>query len=119
LDKISAIARALAVLLAILAAFVNLPMAFAILFVLGAIAAVTNTPENNLRIWVITIVLMLTAKSLDGLPAVGTYLSAIFTNLGVGLTGASLMGITLGMFNRIRGDWASPQAAAASPHPAE
>lgn len=107
MDKVCAIARAAAVLLAILAAFVTIPWIFPLLFVLGAIAAITNTPENNMRIWVITIVLLLSAKTLVDLPTVGTYLSNIFVNLGVGLTGASIMAIVLGMFNRIRGDWAA------------
>jgi hypothetical protein len=106
LGKLYAVARALAVLLAIVAAFVTVPYVIPILLILGALSAVSNTPEQNTRIFLITIVLLLGAKALTGLPGVGTYLSAIFGNLGTALVGASMLAIALGAYNRIKSDWA-------------
>jgi hypothetical protein len=105
LSKICNAARALAVLLAVVAAFVTIPYVVPILLVLGAISAITNTPENNARVFVITIVLLLGAKSLGDIPAVGTWLSAIFGNLGTALVGASMMAIALGAYTRVKSDW--------------
>lgn len=106
MGKLYAAARALAVLLAIVAAFVTIPYVIPILLVLGALSAIANTPEQNTRVFVITIVLLLGAKALTGLPGVGTYLSAIFGNLGTALVGASMVAIALGAFARIKTDWA-------------
>lgn len=106
MGKLYAAARALAVLLAIVAAFVTIPYVIPILLVLGGLSAIANTPEQNTRVFVITIVLLLGAKALTGLPGVGTYLSAIFGNLGTALVGASMVAIALGAFARIKTDWA-------------
>jgi hypothetical protein len=103
--KLCAVARALAILLAIVAAFVTVPYIVAVLLVLGAISAITNTPEQNTRVFMITIVLLLGAKMLTELPTVGTYLSAIFGNLGTALVGASMVAIALGAYGRVRSDW--------------
>lgn len=111
MGKLYAVARGLAVLLAIVAAFVTVPYLVPILLVLGALSAIGNTPEQNTRIFMITIVLLLGAKALVDLPGVGTYLSAIFGNLGTALVGASMVAIALGAYSRIKSDWA-PAASA-------
>lgn len=105
MDKICAVARGLAVLLAIVAAFVTIPYAVPILLVLGAISAITNTPDQNRTIFLITIVLLLGSKALTDLPTVGTYLSSILGNLGTALVGASMLAIAIGAFRRIKSDW--------------
>lgn len=101
-----AVARGLAVILAVVGAFVTVPWAAVLLLALGFISAITNTPENNIRIFTITIVLLLGAKGLTVIPApVGDDLAAIFGNLGLALLGASIMAIVLGVYARIKGDW--------------
>jgi hypothetical protein len=105
MSKLCGAARALAVLLAIVAAFVNVPYVIPVLLILGAISAITNTPENNGRIFMITIVLLLGAKTLAEIPAVGTWLSAIFSNFGTALLGASIMAIAFGVYARVKSDW--------------
>ncbi|MGH7022742.1 MAG: hypothetical protein ACREEB_04025 [Caulobacteraceae bacterium] len=114
MGKICGAARALAVLLAIVAAFVTVPYVATILLILGAISAITNTPENNTRIFLITIVLLAGARSLAVIPAVGNDLAGIFGNIGLAVLGASIMAIVLGIYARIMADWA-PQTAAAAP----
>jgi hypothetical protein len=107
LQKVCAAARALAVLLAVVAAFVTVPYAPVLLLALGFISAITNTPENNARVFTITIVLLLGAKGLSVIPApIGDDLAAIFGNLGLGVLGASMMAILLGLYGRIKSDWA-------------
>jgi hypothetical protein len=105
LSKLFAAARALAVLLAVVGAFVTIPYLVPVLLVLGAVSAITNTPENNGRVFVITIVLLLGAKSLGDIPAVGPSLSVIFGNLGTALVGSSMMAIALGAYTRVKSDW--------------
>jgi hypothetical protein len=106
LDKVCAVARALAVLLAVVAAFTtSIPYVATILLALGAIAALNNSPEDATRVYMITIVLFLIAKSVAVVPTAGTILSNIFTNLDTGLIGASLVSVVLGVYARIRADW--------------
>lgn len=105
MGKVCAIARALAVLLSVVAVFVTVPQVATILLALGAIAALNNTPEDSTRIYMITIVLFLIAKSVAVVPTAGDALATIFTNIDTALIGASLVSVILGLYARIRGDW--------------
>lgn len=105
MEKVYAAARALAVILAIVAAFVEVPQAGVALLVLGGLAAVGNPAEHNIRVYLVTIVLALSAQSLSVLPAVGAPLAAIFGNLGLAFVGASIVAITLGLVGRLKSDW--------------
>jgi hypothetical protein len=107
LSKVCAIARALAVLLAIVGAFVTVPYLAIALLLLGFISAITNTPENNTRIFLITIVLLLGAKTLAVIPTAGESLATVFGNLGIALFGACVMAVVLGVYTRVRSDWAA------------
>jgi hypothetical protein len=115
LDKICAIARALAIALAVVSAFVTIPYAAALIIVLGAVAGIIAAPEDRTRLFLITIVLFLGAKSLTAIPVAGADLAAIFAALGLGTFGASLTGIVLGIYGRLTADWA-PKAAAQPAH---
>lgn len=106
MDKIFTISTLLAVLLAIVTAFVAVPMSAAALLILGGIGAIKNPPEMRGRIYGATIVLILGAKSLAAIPAVGDSLAAIFTGVGVALTGASVVGITLAIYHLVRSNLA-------------
>ena len=105
MSKLFGAARALAVLLAIVAAFVTIPYVVPVLLILGAISAITNTADQNRTVFLITIVLLLGAKGLTDVPAIGTYLSSIFGNLGTALVGASMLAIAMGAFRRVKSDW--------------
>ena len=105
MDKLYAVARLVGVVLAIVAAFVAIPNAAAALLILGAVAAIGNDMERNVKITIAAIFLILGAKALEAIPAVGVPLAAIFANLGTALTGAGAMGITLMIITRIRNDW--------------
>ena len=116
MDKICGIARALAILLAVVSPFVAVPEVSAILIGLGVSAGITNTPDDRMRLFLITTVLMLGAKSLTAIPVAGADLAAIFGALGMGTLGASVTGIVLGIYHRLMADWAAKPAAAQPAH---
>src|SRR5579872_7147001 len=95
MDKIYDAARALAVILAIVAAFVAIPNVVTALLVLGGISALGNDSEQNSRTYLIAIVLILGAKTLEAIPAAGTALAAIFAGIGTAAIGASIVAIAM------------------------
>jgi|SRR5580765_3166227 hypothetical protein len=105
MNEISAAARALAVILSIISAFISVPLTAPLLLVFGGIAAIKNTSEKNSRNYLITIVLLLGAKSLEVLPVIGTYLATIFASLGIAFVGASIVAIVITLGYRFKRDW--------------
>lgn len=102
LSKITTISTLLAVILAIVTAFVSIPMSAAALLILGGFGAINNPPDLRLRIYGATIVLLLGAKSLTAIPVAGDPLAAIFAGVAIALTGASVVGVTLGIYQLVR-----------------
>jgi hypothetical protein len=95
LNKLYALSRLLAVVVAIAAAFVVIPYVAAILLVLGAVAGLGVAREDRTRLYVVTLLLVAASKFLEGIPGeLGTYLSAIFTGLGTAYVGASIVALT-------------------------
>ncbi|HWY65203.1 MAG TPA: hypothetical protein VNX61_08305 [Rhizomicrobium sp.] len=105
MNEICAAARALAVILSIVSAFVSVPLTAPLLFVFGGIAAIKNNSEKNSRNYLITIVLLLGAKTLGVLPVIGSYLVTIFTSLGIAFVGASIVAIVITLAYRFKRDW--------------
>ncbi|HEX3754438.1 MAG TPA: hypothetical protein VHV26_05120 [Rhizomicrobium sp.] len=105
MGKISAAARALAVILAIVSAFVFSPLIAPLLLLFGAVAAIGNTPERNSKNYLMTIVLILGAGTLRAIPIAGSYLATIFSSLGVAFVGASIIAIVITLEYRIQRDW--------------
>jgi len=103
--EICAAARAFAVILAIVSAFITVPLTAPLLLISGGIAAIKNDSEKNSRNFIITIVLLLGADSLEVLPAVGSYLAKMFGSLGLAFVGASIVAITITLALRIKRDW--------------
>ena len=104
MQKLYTISMLIAVIIAIVTAFVSIPMAAAILLILGGIGGLdhVNTPDVRLRIYAATIVLLLGAKSLTAIPAVGEPLAAIFANVGTVLVGASIVMLTVAIAQLVR-----------------
>ena len=71
MEKIYSASRALAVLLAIVAAFVAAPHIAVLLLVFGGVAAIGNNSEMNSRNYLIAIVLTVGAKALEVIPVAG------------------------------------------------
>jgi hypothetical protein len=110
MDKLYAGARLLAVIVAVVAAFVTIPYVATILIVLGAISAIGNTPEDNTRLFLITAVLLIGSKELAAVPDIGTYLATIFGGIGTAAFGASALAVALGIY-RISMNALVPKAA--------
>lgn len=105
MERFSAVGRALAVLLAIVSAFVSNPIIAPLLLLFGGIAAIGNTPERNTKNYQMAIVLVVGASFLEAVPYVGSYLVAVFTGLGIAFVGASIVAITITLEQRIVRDW--------------
>src|ERR1700754_1420853 len=95
MDKISAAARALAVILAIASAFFYSPLIVPLLLLFGGIAAIGNSPERNNKNYLMTLVLLLGATTLNAIPFAGNYLVTIFSSLGTAFVGASIVAIVI------------------------
>ena len=105
MNEISAAARAIAVILAIASAFVSVPLMATLLLVFGGIAAIKNNSDKNSRNFLITIVLLLGARTLHTIPVAGPYLATIFESLGIAFVGASIVAIVVTLAYRIKRDW--------------
>ena len=105
MNMICAAARALAIILAIVSAFVSVPLTAPLLLVFGGIAAINNNSEKNSRNYLITIVLLLGARSLRALPVIGSQLATIFISLSLAFVGASIVAIVITLGMRLKRDW--------------
>jgi hypothetical protein len=91
--------------LAIVSAFITVPITAPLLLLFGGIAAIRNESEKNTRNFIITIVLLLGARVLEVIPAVGRHLAIMFGSLGIAFVGASIVAITITLALRIKRDW--------------
>jgi hypothetical protein len=105
MNEICSASRALAVILAIVSAFVSVPLTAPLLLLFGGIAAIKNDSEKNSRNFLITIVLLLGAATLEVVPVIGPYLATIFTSLGIAFVGASIVAIVITLAYRLKRDW--------------
>lgn len=90
LQKISGLARSLYIVLAIAAGFVaigGLNIAL-LLVVLGLIAGVTMPRDRMVLAAAAVIALPMVGTALTNIPTIGTQLSAVMTNLQLGIAGA-------------------------------
>jgi len=104
MQKIFVISTLLAVLLAIVSAFVAVPNSAALLLVLGGVGALNNgkSPDLRLRIYAAGIILILGAKMLTAIPVVVEPLAAIFSGVAIVFVGASVVGITIAVYQLVR-----------------
>ena len=105
MNVITAAARALAIIIAIASAFISAPMIAPLLLIFGGIAAIKNNSEKNIRNFLMTIVLLLGATTLQVLPVIGPYLARIFASLGIAFVGASIVAIFITLGYRLKRDW--------------
>jgi hypothetical protein len=104
LEKVYAAARALALILAIVFAFVAMDPAITttLLLVLGGLSAVN---EDNIKTFLTALVLIAGSSMLADIPQIGMWLMAIFHNIGVAAVGGSIVAVTLMILLRIKSDW--------------
>jgi hypothetical protein len=103
LMKIGGLARALYVLLAIVAAFVpitmmNVPL---VLVVLGILAGLAMMQDRIVLAGVIAIVLPIVGAALGNIPAIGAQLTAVCANLQLGVAGALATAIAMLLYHLV------------------
>ena len=101
LTKIGGLARAIAIVLAIVAGFValggmNVPLA---LVVLGLIAGLAMAEDRVLLATATVIALPIVGAALGNIPSVGAQLAAICTNLQLAMAGALATSIAMRMYH--------------------
>lgn len=106
LNKVSSLARALSIILAVVAGFValgELNTALA-LVVLGLISGISMPTERMMGVGVTVLVLPAVGAALGNVPAIGAQLGAVAGN--VALTAAAALGAALALylFNMVKTD---------------
>jgi hypothetical protein len=89
-----------AIAIAIIGAFVEIPYADMILVLLGLVAGVAIASEDHVRVLVSALVLFTLSGVLMSIPGIGTYLTAIFTAASTFAAGAALMIVSRNVWRR-------------------
>ena len=103
MNKIGGLARALYILLAIIAGFVALGMmnVALVLVVLGLIAGLSMPRERMVIAGVAMLVLPIVGAALGNIPAVGAQLTAICGNLQMGVAGAFATALAIMLYELV------------------
>jgi hypothetical protein len=104
--KIAGLARALAILLAVVAGVVTVPNVDAriVLVLLGLIAGIGYGDDTRSGLILTALVLPLVSAALALLPVVGGYLGAIAGNVGLAAAGAVATSVAVRLFSLVKGD---------------
>lgn len=107
MNKVYAVARALAILLAVAAAFTAVPdlNVAAVLVLLGVIAGVGASTDDAMRVFMAVLVLPVVGAALGSIPEVGGQLGAIANNLGLNIAGVAATVIVRRIFALVKNDW--------------
>lgn len=106
MNKVAGLARALAILLAIVTGFVAIPgldIALA-LVVLGLIAGIAYCGEDTARLVLTVLVLPVVATALANIPMIGEQLAAIAGNVALAGAGAAATAIAMRLYTLVKGD---------------
>lgn len=109
LGKATGLARALAVILSVVAAFVAIPNldTTLVLVVLGLVAGIAVCDDGRSNVILTALAMPLVAAAVGHLPALGVQLGAIATNLGLVAAGAVASSYAIHLFNSLKGDVSS------------
>lgn len=103
LNKVSGLARALYIILAIVTGFValsGLDVAL-VLLVLGLIAGITMPKERLVLSMAAVIALPMVGAALTHIPEIGTQLNAAMVNLQLGVAGATTSALTIVLYGLV------------------
>lgn len=103
LNKVSGLARALYIVLAIIAGFIalgGLDVAL-VLLVLGLIAGITMPRERLVLAMAAVIALPLVGEALTHVPTIGAQLNAVMANLQLGIAGAATSALTIMLYGLV------------------
>ncbi len=105
LGKLTGLARALALLLAVVAGFVAIPIDVKmVLLVLGVIAGIGACPDSFIKRGVAVLVLPAVGAAVAMIPAIGTQLSAVAGNVAAVVTAGLITTVAIGLFHAVKGD---------------
>ncbi len=106
IGKIAGLARALAVVLALVAGFVQLGTldVALVLVVLGLIAGLGYNAETTVRLFLTVLVLPIVGAALGLIPAIGPQLTAVALNLALAAAGSAATAIAMRLFGLVRDD---------------
>src|SRR5262245_29140278 len=100
--NIEKIVGIIGVAVAIVGAFVAIPQMAVLLLVAGLIVGVFVIGDHHVRVMVTALVLTGLSGTFSAVPAAGTYIAAILANIGVLVTGASVMIILRNIYARLK-----------------
>ena len=106
LGKVAGLARALAIILAVVAGFVAIPHLDVglILVILGLIAGLGYCEDTITRLVLTVLVLPAVSVALGTIPAIGAQLGAAATNVALAAASAAATAIAIRLFNLAKGD---------------
>jgi hypothetical protein len=110
MNKISGLARALGIVLAIVAGFVAIPGGLnvaLVLLVLGLIAGITTPEDRFVTVLLYVVVLPIIGTALGNVPTIGAQLGAICNGLAVLAAGAGATCIAMRLYKVAMGDVAA------------
>ena len=96
------IAGIIGLLIALVAAFVNVPYGVELMTIAGIIVGISILAEHHVRVIVSALALPALAASFNALPSVGVYITSILGNVGHVVGGAALLIILRNVANRLR-----------------
>ena len=101
LKKIGGLARALAIVLAVVAGFVALTMMNVplVLVVLGLVAGLALPEERQIAAMLIVVVLPMVGTAVGQIPAIGAQLTAVCANLQMATAGAVATALAIRFFH--------------------
>ena len=105
IGKIAGLARALAIILAIVTGFVaipNLDVAL-VLVILGLIAGLCYGDDTVTRLVLTVLVLPVIGAALGHIPAIGSQLGAAATNIALTAAGAAATVVAIRLYNLVKG----------------
>ena len=120
LNKIGGLARALYVILAIVAAFVALSMMNVplVLVVLGLFAGLSMQQDKMVLAAVTVVALPMVGTALGQIPAIGAQLAALCGNLQLGVAGAFATALAIFLYQTIKASLTGLAGGAAAGRPA-
>jgi hypothetical protein len=95
------IAGIIGILIALVAAFVNVPYGVELMTIAGIIVGISIIAEQHVRVIVSALALPALAASFNALPSVGPYITSILGNIGYVVGGAALLIILRNIYNRL------------------
>ena len=106
-DKIAGLARLIATVLAIVAAFVAIPATVnvtLVLVILGLIAGLKYRPEGTMTLLLVVLALPLVGAALANIPAIGAQLNAVALNIQTAAAAVAATVIAMRLYNNSRDD---------------